>query len=247
MRASVFVMAVGMATVGAPVWAQYKCTSPSGQVSFQQQPCAGQQRQQALDLKTLPPPSAGTPAPDFAKQNAELDKRLAIRAAIEERRPVVGMTVSELQLAMGAANNVNRSQAGDVVSDQHVYQRGARTVYVYTRNGVVTSIQDTASGQASAPSHSCGRHLMTRSARPIGDGNLSKRSTRRCFSAATPRFCVDWMHCAECASPDCRHSSSCSAHQGPENLLSCALVSCRACVVTTATSCCFTSCDPSTT
>ena len=151
MRASVFMMAVGMATVGAPVWAQYKCTSPSGQVSFQQQPCAGQQRQQALDLKALPPPSAGTPAPDFAKQNAELDKRLAIRAAIEERRPVVGMTVSELQLAMGAANNVNRSQAGDVVSDQHVYQRGARTVYVYTRNGVVTSIQDPASGQASAP------------------------------------------------------------------------------------------------
>ena len=150
MRASVFMMTVGMAMVGAPVWAQYKCTSPSGQVSFQQQPCAGQQRQQALDLKALPPPSAGTPAPDFAKQNAELDKRLAIRAAIEERRPVVGMTVSELQLAMGAANNVNRSQAGDVVSDQHVYQRGARTVYVYTRNGVVTSIQDTASGQASA-------------------------------------------------------------------------------------------------
>lgn len=151
MQASVFVIAAGLVAAAAPVWAQYKCTSASGQVSFQQQPCAGQQRQQALDLKALPPPSAGTPSPDFARQNAELDKRLAIRVAIEERRPMVGMTVSELQLAMGAASAVNRSQAGDVVSDQHVYQRGPRTVYVYTRNGVVTSIQDTASGQAAAP------------------------------------------------------------------------------------------------
>jgi hypothetical protein len=143
---------VAMAAISAaPVWAQYKCTDPAtGQVSFQQQPCSGPQRQQALELKTVPPPAAGMPAPDFGRKNAELDKRLAIRTAIEEGRPMVGMTASELQMTMGTASTVNRTQSGDTISDQHVYPRGGRTVYVYVKGGVVTTIQDTSSGQSTA-------------------------------------------------------------------------------------------------
>lgn len=147
------IIAAAMAAATAPVWAQYKCTSPEGRVSYQERPCASQQRSQALDLRTLPPPSAGeasAAAADLAQRNAALDKRIAIRRAIDEHRPLVGMTAAELQQAMGAPNTVNASQVGATASDQHVYQRGTRTIYVYVQAGRVTAIQDTASGRTAA-------------------------------------------------------------------------------------------------
>lgn len=139
----------------SPAFGQYKCTSPTGQVSFQQHPCAAQQKQQTLNLQSLPPTGAGTPAPDYAAQNAELDRKRAIRLAVEERRPMVGMTVEDLQYAMGDASAINRSQTGSSAHDQYIYRRGARTVYVYVHNGLVTSIQDVSSGQTAAVAGKC--------------------------------------------------------------------------------------------
>jgi hypothetical protein len=37
---------------------------------------------------------------------------------------------------------VNKAQYGQTTQDQNIYRRDGRTLYVYTRNGIVTSFQD---------------------------------------------------------------------------------------------------------
>lgn len=125
------------------VLAQYKCTGAGGSISFQQTPCQGGARQQSLELRSLPPTSAGNPAaPSLKEQNAELDKRLAIRIAIESHTPLVGMTESELFQAVGRPTEANKAQYGQTAQDQNIYRLNGRTLYVYTKNGVVTAIQN---------------------------------------------------------------------------------------------------------
>lgn len=150
---------IALMTCAASSHAQFKCVGPNGAVSFQQAPCAQKERQQALDFKALPPTSAGPSPESIAKanaaKNADLDKRLAIRAAIEERRPMVGMTIDELGQAMGTPTVENRAQYGTEMQDQLIWYRNGRTIYVYTKNGLVTSIQDVAGAPTQKKQGTC--------------------------------------------------------------------------------------------
>ena len=56
---------------------------------------------------------------------------------------VIGMTECELLAARGAPSTVNRSVSSYGERKQYVYRSYAgQTVYVYTRDGLVTSWQD---------------------------------------------------------------------------------------------------------
>jgi hypothetical protein len=55
--------------------------------------------------------------------------------------PIVGMSVADLDRALGALHGVNTSDYCRSIEEQRTYRRGARIWYVYTHAGVVTAIQ----------------------------------------------------------------------------------------------------------
>jgi hypothetical protein len=116
-----------------PVWAVNKCTGPDGALSFQEAPCASTAKAEALKLDAAPttPPSAG-----------ELRWRSELNRALLRGEPLVGMTESDLQRAMGQPTQINRGNHGGESQNQFVYERRDRTWYVATRDGRVSSIQN---------------------------------------------------------------------------------------------------------
>ena len=133
------VVAALLATLCAPAWAINKCTGADGKVSFQDAPCAG--AGVTLDVR----PASGNPLPAAqgeAQARVEKIKRdTAMDEAIRLEKPLVGMTVAQLQRAMGTATKVNANNYNGTLRDQLIYERPQETWYVYTRDGVVDSIQ----------------------------------------------------------------------------------------------------------
>lgn len=63
---------------------------------------------------------------------------------------MVGMTPAELRQAMGQPDKVNAAQYGERAQDQLVYYRPGQTIYVYTKEGEVTSFQNAAGSPVEA-------------------------------------------------------------------------------------------------
>jgi len=122
--------------------AQYQCKQAQGGTRFQQTPCAAGETQTALKL---PPAGAQPVAPSAEQRRAQLDaldRRVAVRAAIEAGRPVVGMSLAELDLAMGQASELRAGQWGGDVVEERRYQRQGRQVSVTVQNGQVVAVQE---------------------------------------------------------------------------------------------------------
>jgi hypothetical protein len=90
----------------------------------------------------------GTPdqrqrAVSAASQQAAIERRdQEVGIAMQQGRVLLGMTESELVGALGSPTVVNLGNYGGSVSKQWVYRAKDRTTqYVYTREGVVTSMQ----------------------------------------------------------------------------------------------------------
>jgi hypothetical protein len=122
--------------------AQYKCKQADGKIAYQQSPCAEGASAQKLDLT----PSSG-PATTSGERQSDW-------SAIARGEPKVGMTVKDLEQALGKPSRVNLAQYGPNTDDQLIYYRGNRTLYVYVRNGVVASIQNTEGGEIKVDSPS---------------------------------------------------------------------------------------------
>ena len=125
--------------MAAPAWAVNKCTGPDGKVAFQDAPCTG--KGEKLDVR----PASGHSAPaavggaQIGVSKLKRDNDMA--EAIRTHKPLVGMTVAQLQEAMGVPTKVNANNYNGTQSDQVIYERPQETWVVYTRNGVVESIQ----------------------------------------------------------------------------------------------------------
>jgi hypothetical protein len=122
-----------------PAHAINKCTGADGRVLYQELPCTGGK---AVDISNA---GRADPAAIISAQVevATASRRSAVAQAIAREEPLVGMTEAELGQAMGAPDRSNLGNYGGVQSHQLIYDRGARTWYVYTRNGAVSSIQNT--------------------------------------------------------------------------------------------------------
>ncbi len=159
-RKEVFIKAValGFFCIGAPqaVHAQYKCVHSDGAVTFQQVPCPTGNRSERIVIKSAPSSPDG-------------ERPIEIRAGIAAQRPVVGMTLKELQRAMGTPDKVNAGQYGTNTSNQLIYYRGDRTLYVYTENGIVRSIQNMEGGKIEISQPTATRTKACPSAREIRD------------------------------------------------------------------------------
>ena len=125
-------------TVTAPALAQYKCLGPGGETSFQQTPCPAGQAGQKLRITVSPSIEDGRPQ--------------RIKQAIAERRVVLGLSRQELNRVMrGPPDTVNSSIHSSGRHDQLIYRQDGRTLYVYTENDVVTSVQDTEGARVRVP------------------------------------------------------------------------------------------------
>jgi hypothetical protein len=145
MRAVLFCLS--MVTSGAAsCQTVYQCQGPNGQKVFQQAPCTDGKR---LDVRpNLGGSLLGTPdqrqrAVSAASQQAAIERRdQEVGIAMQQGRVLLGMTESELVGALGSPTVVNLGNYGGSVSKQWVYRAKDRTTqYVYTREGVVTSMQ----------------------------------------------------------------------------------------------------------
>lgn len=124
-----------------PAGAQiYKCPDPAGRTVIQQMPCAGGtvMNIQRGDAERN---DEGDAALASQARVAEMNHRADVRAAINTRRPMVSMTSAELRQAMGQPTRINQANYRGSLQDQWIYERDDGTWYVYTRDGIVTSIQ----------------------------------------------------------------------------------------------------------
>ena len=143
-RAAIAAMSACLMT--APVWAVNKCTI-DGQIVFQDTACPGK----GETIKVSPASghaTAVTANEGAARARAELDavnRKADIRAAIERGEPLIGMTETELLQAMGPPGRANLANYNGTPHNQLIYERGGRTLYVYTDGGVVKAIQNTES------------------------------------------------------------------------------------------------------
>lgn len=130
------VFACIVALAALPSWAAYKCVGSDGRTTFQELPCAASATQSAVRVAPPPPASSGT-----VERSAS--ERSAINVAILQSYPLRGMTLKELQQAMGNPTRINTGDYDGGYTEQRIYERAGGTIYVYTDNGIVRSIQTT--------------------------------------------------------------------------------------------------------
>jgi len=116
----------------------YQCPGAGGQKVFQQAPCTNGQKLVVRPTSNLGGTMLGS-VKESKTQQIQVARQEQIRQAIDEHRPVVGMTEGELVLALGQPIRINARQYENYGFKQWVY-RTDKLVYVYTENGRVTSI-----------------------------------------------------------------------------------------------------------
>jgi hypothetical protein len=134
------------AFISSPALAVNKC-SIDGKTVFQDAACPG--KGETLVVRPASgqaqPAAANAAALKAKGEVAALNRRAEVRAAIERREPLIGMTQAELLEAMGQPDRANTANYNGVPHNQLIYERGGRTLYVYTDAGVVKAIQNTES------------------------------------------------------------------------------------------------------
>ena len=165
-----------------PAWAVNKCTGADGKMVYQDAPCAGQG--ETLNLMHA---NAGENRAASGSAQAQVDKLKRdneMAEAIRTRKPLVGMTVAQLQEAMGPATKVNAANYQGVQQDQIIYERPNETWYVYTRQGVVQSVQNqpgaplgvSPRAQIACPSqHEIHNAKVSASSNMLGDAERAER------------------------------------------------------------------------
>lgn len=123
-------------------WAVNKCTGPDGKVSFQDAPCTDG-KAEALRIRPASGAAAsnGVATADAQARLAKMKQDNELAQAIRTHTPLVGMTLAQLQDAMGLPTKVNADNYNGTQREQVIYERPNETWLVYTRSGVVESIQ----------------------------------------------------------------------------------------------------------
>ena len=112
--------------------AQYKCTSASGAITFQQTACPGAQTEQKLDIvpNGHPPPASGVRAPtvivrtaasaSVGKVETNIDKRMLAGYELQHRREALELTLKNAQddkarrdVQRGLSSQAAKKQFGD--------------------------------------------------------------------------------------------------------------------------------------
>lgn len=147
--------ALSAMSLAAPAMAQiYKCPDASGRTVIQQLPCAGGK---VLEVKPASGHADAQAAADARDDLARMKWENDVAAAINTHKPLVGMTRAQADQALGAPTKVNASDVQGVLHDQVIYELADATWYVYTKDGVVTSVQHRPGPPVGAPQRTAQR------------------------------------------------------------------------------------------
>lgn len=129
-----FVLAV-LALAAGTAHAQFKCTTPAG-VTFQDAPCSSAATSARVGPKPTPPAAKPWISPDRPNH---------IKRAFEQGAVVVGMTWDEVFRLNNSQipDRVNTTTTAAGRTEQQIYRRSNRTIYVYVTNDIVTAVQTT--------------------------------------------------------------------------------------------------------
>lgn len=145
-------LGLGLAIIAgsANAYAQvYKCTGSGGKIQMQQVPCldSGEKMNVRPASGAAPPDSSNKAAsPATTTLIKDANARVAIRTAINENRPLMGMILGELDQALGLPQSINTTTYATGSTQQRVYYFKDVTWYVYVKAGLVTSFQSTLGG-----------------------------------------------------------------------------------------------------
>lgn len=135
---------IALAVWAGPAAAQtiYKCTSASGQVSFQQAACPLDPGAKAQPIALREPNLVeGNPAGDAAVR-ASGARFMAVQLAIARGTVVSGMTEDEMRQVLGNPTVVNTDFVNGQVTRQHVYSYPDGSArYVYTNQAGLYAVQ----------------------------------------------------------------------------------------------------------
>jgi hypothetical protein len=150
-----FILILSVLTLNA-AWAINKCATQGGGYVFQDLPCIGK----GETIKVMPGSGSADAGTSDAiakskKMVADVDWRSKVQEAISSHYPLIGMTRSELDQAMGTPTTVNASNYSGVLKDQIIYRQPRQTWYVYTEQGLVSSIQNMPETNNSATTKPC--------------------------------------------------------------------------------------------
>lgn len=134
---------IALCAINMPAMAQFKC-DVGGKATYQDMPCADK----GGAIKLMPgsghtDASTGDAVAKSKKMVADTNWRGKVNEAIATGKPLVGMTRTELDQAMGAPTKVNAANYAGVLKDQIIYRQPSQTWYVYTVLGLVESFQNT--------------------------------------------------------------------------------------------------------
>lgn len=167
-----------------PAYAANKCIV-DGKTVYQDTPCAGTGSKvdttangpQAPDRKRM---TMQEIREDERKERAPKVDHQAVTLGMATGKPVVGMTQSQLDIAMGSPNRRNTGDYGSLRSDQLIYERNGMTFYVYVRNGVVSSVQSSEGYRSSARSSKrCPSSIEIRNMQTTANSDSISESQRR--------------------------------------------------------------------
>jgi hypothetical protein len=138
------IILIVLSAINTQAMAINKCTNAADEVVFQDLPCAGK----GGAIKLMPgsghaDASTADAVEKSKKMVDDVNWRVKVQEAIASRLPLVGMTRTELDQAMGPPTKVNAANYSGVLKDQIIYRQPSQTWYVYTVQALVTSIQNT--------------------------------------------------------------------------------------------------------
>ena len=135
---------IALAVLSGPAAAQtiYKCTSPAGQVSFQQAACPLDPAAKAQPIALREPNLVeGNPAGDAAVR-ASGARFMAVQLAIARGTVVAGMTEDEVRQVLGSPTVVNTDYVNGQINRQQVYRYADGSArYVYINQGGLYAVQ----------------------------------------------------------------------------------------------------------
>lgn len=128
-----------MMAAASPAWAINKCTGADGSVTYQEAACGAAAKAEAIKVPSGPPPTKW----DLMVRQAMAKARVNCKTDEIPYYPEIGWAEDRFLRCTRAgvlgpsAVNVTENESG--ISKQYVFR--LVDAYVYTKNGVVTSIQ----------------------------------------------------------------------------------------------------------
>jgi hypothetical protein len=142
------VIGISLAAASCAAWSIYKCPTANGGAAYQDAPCPDGQaikaRPNGATTSDAPPATSWKSRNEQKRIDDEFDPAkispARIQVGMANHYPVVGMTLYQLDVAMGRPATIRSEFKSNNQYDVYLYRLKDKMYDVYVRNGMVESI-----------------------------------------------------------------------------------------------------------